>query len=120
GSPARRWDRGVGRRVSASTHRRYCVVSWGSPRRSCLSCAPETPSSGPSPRSAGAVVAIMTARRRSRATGAGVTFSLLELQVLAGLADGYTLSEIAQRLHFSQPAISKVLRSAEGHAALPL
>ncbi len=49
-----------------------------------------------------------------------MTFSLLELHVLAGLADGHTLSEIAQRLHFSQPAISKVLRSAERHAALPL
>jgi DNA-binding transcriptional LysR family regulator len=49
-----------------------------------------------------------------------MTFSLLELQVLAGLAEGHTLSEIAERLHFSQPAISKVLRAAEQHAALPL
>lgn len=47
-------------------------------------------------------------------------FSIVELQVLAGLSDGRTLSEIAQQLHFSQPAMSKVLRAAEGHSSMAL
>jgi DNA-binding transcriptional LysR family regulator len=49
-----------------------------------------------------------------------VAFSVVELQVLAGLAEGKTLSDIAERANFSQPAISKVLRAAERQAGLPL
>jgi DNA-binding transcriptional LysR family regulator len=49
-----------------------------------------------------------------------VPFSLVELQLLTGLSEGKTLSEIGRELHFSQPALSKALRSAEARLDLPL
>jgi DNA-binding transcriptional LysR family regulator len=49
-----------------------------------------------------------------------VPFTLVELQLLTGLSEGKTLSEIARELHFSQPALSKALRAAEARLDLPL
>lgn len=49
-----------------------------------------------------------------------MTFSLLELQVLIGLAMGKTLAQVGEEVHLGQPAISKVVRAAERKANLPL
>jgi DNA-binding transcriptional LysR family regulator len=51
---------------------------------------------------------------------AGVTFSLTELAILVGLAEGKTLTAIAQHLYLGQPAISKALRVAEQRIGLRL
>ncbi len=40
--------------------------------------------------------------------------------MLAGLLEGFTLSQIGEQLHFNQSTISKVLRTAEHNAAMPL
>jgi DNA-binding transcriptional LysR family regulator len=53
-------------------------------------------------------------------TIAALSFSLLELKVLAGLSQGLTLSQIGEQLHFSQSTVSKVLRTAERTSAMPL
>jgi DNA-binding transcriptional LysR family regulator len=47
-------------------------------------------------------------------------FTLTELQILLGLAEGRTQVEIGAHLHIDQPAISKLLRAAELKIGLPL
>jgi DNA-binding transcriptional LysR family regulator len=49
-----------------------------------------------------------------------MSFSLIELQLLAGLSEGRTLSDIADQLHFTQSAMSKVLHAAESHSDMAL
>jgi DNA-binding transcriptional LysR family regulator len=49
-----------------------------------------------------------------------LAFSLTELAILAGLAEGKTLSAIAQQLCLGQPGVSKALRFAEQRTNLPL
>jgi DNA-binding transcriptional LysR family regulator len=49
-----------------------------------------------------------------------MSFSIVELQVLLGLAEGKTQAEIGAALHLDQPAISKTLRAAQSKAGLPL
>ena len=49
-----------------------------------------------------------------------MSFTIVELQVLLGLAEGKTQAEIGATLHLDQPAISKTLRAAQSKAGLPL
>lgn len=48
------------------------------------------------------------------------SFSLAELRVLAGLAQGMTLAAIGEKLYLSQSSVSKILRNAERRAGLKL
>jgi DNA-binding transcriptional LysR family regulator len=54
-----------------------------------------------------------------RSTG-NMPFTIVELQILLGLAEGRTQAEIGATLHLDQPAISKALRTAQCKAGLPL
>jgi LysR family transcriptional regulator, low CO2-responsive transcriptional regulator len=47
-------------------------------------------------------------------------FTITELQILVGLAEGHTQAEIGAHLHLDQPTISKLLRAAERKVGLPL
>jgi DNA-binding transcriptional LysR family regulator len=47
-------------------------------------------------------------------------FTITELQILLGLAEGHTQVEIGAQLHLDQPTISKLLRAAERKVGLPL
>ncbi|HLH21637.1 MAG TPA: LysR family transcriptional regulator [Chloroflexota bacterium] len=47
-------------------------------------------------------------------------FSLTELRVLAGLAEGETLASIGAALYLGQPTVSRTLHAAEQKAGLPL
>jgi len=47
-------------------------------------------------------------------------YTLVEFAVLAGLARGETLTQIADGLGFTQPGLTKLLRSLERKAGLPL
>ncbi len=49
-----------------------------------------------------------------------MSFTIVELQILLGLAEGKTQAEIGTALHLDQPAISKTLRAAQSKAGLPL
>jgi DNA-binding transcriptional LysR family regulator len=49
-----------------------------------------------------------------------MSFTIVELQILLGLAEGKTQAEIGAALHLDQPAISKTLRAAQSKAGLPL
>jgi len=47
-------------------------------------------------------------------------FTITELQILLGLAEGHTQVEIGAQLHLDQPTISKLLRATERKVGLPL
>jgi DNA-binding transcriptional LysR family regulator len=49
-----------------------------------------------------------------------MSFTLTELQVLSGLAQHKKLATIGQELFLGQPSISKIIRSAEQRAGIPL
>jgi LysR family transcriptional regulator, low CO2-responsive transcriptional regulator len=49
-----------------------------------------------------------------------MSFTIVELQILLGLAEAKTQAEIGAALHLDQPAISKALRAAQAKAGLPL
>lgn len=49
-----------------------------------------------------------------------MVFTITELEILLGLAEGRTQVEIGAQLHLDQPAISKLLRAAERKVRLPL
>src|SRR5262249_8941040 len=51
---------------------------------------------------------------------AGVLFSTTELQVLAALADGQTLTQIGEDISLSHSSVSKVLRALERKSGLRL
>ncbi|HZU05089.1 MAG TPA: LysR family transcriptional regulator [Chloroflexota bacterium] len=46
--------------------------------------------------------------------------SLVQLEILCGLAQGKTLAQIGEELYLTQPSISKLLHAAEREAGVPL
>ncbi len=47
-------------------------------------------------------------------------FTITELQILVGLAEGHTQVAIGAQLHLDQPTVSKLLHLAERKLGLPL
>jgi len=47
-------------------------------------------------------------------------FSVIDMEILLGIAQGRTQAEMAAQLHLEQPAISKRIRAAERRAGVPL